>query len=140
MKRSRSYASPLPAILLWIAVGFSAGLLNGLLGAAGGIVLVTLLPLLPAPTGLGLSRSALTDSRDLLVTSLCVMLPVTALSATLYWVSGKSVDLELAPLILLPAALGGLAGGYLLGKIPRRLLKKLFGLLVAVSGIRMLMG
>lgn len=140
MKRSRSYASSLPAILSWIAVGFSAGLLNGLLGAAGGIVLVTLLPLLPFPTGLGLSRQGLTDSRDLLVTSLCVMLPVTALSATLYWMGGKSTDLNLAPLILIPAALGGLLGGYLLGKIPRNLLKKLFGLLVAVSGIRMLMG
>ncbi len=140
MNNVRSRIRSTLSLLPWVAVGFSAGLLNGLLGAAGGIVLVTLLPFLSPPAGSGLSRGALTNSRDLLVTSLCVMLPVTALSAILYWLGGKTTDLRLAAVILLPAALGGLVGAYLLGRLPRSLLKRLFGLLVAISGIRMLLG
>ncbi len=36
-------------LLLWAAVGLGAGFINGLLGAAGGILLVTALPYLPTP-------------------------------------------------------------------------------------------
>ena len=37
------------ALLLCALSGFGAGLLNGLLGAAGGILLVAVLPVLPLP-------------------------------------------------------------------------------------------
>lgn len=37
-------------LLLWAAVGLGAGFINGLLGAAGGILLVTALPYLPTPS------------------------------------------------------------------------------------------
>ena len=139
MKIIRS--TPLSLTLLpWVLTGFSAGLLNGLLGAAGGILLVTLLPRLPTTPVLGLTQGSLRSSRDLLGVSLRVMLPVTALSALLYSLNGQSADLSLIPVILLPAAAGGLLGGYLLNKLPGRLLQRLFGGLVALSGIRMLMG
>ena len=127
--------------LSWAGVGFGAGLLNGLLGAAGGILLVTLLPHLHPPTKTLLpSNTSLKNPKDMLVISLCVMLPVTVVSLGLYLWQGKHFDPHIAGVIALPAALGGLFGAYLLGKIPRHLLRKIFGLLVAISGVRMLWG
>lgn len=140
MRTTQTRAKVVKAVLPWMIIGFFAGLLNGLLGAAGGILLVSLLPYLTPPARFHLRPNSFDDSRDLLATSLCVMLPVTVLSAALYWLGGKTTDTRLALAISLPAAAGGLAGAYLLGKIPRELLRKLFGLLVAVSGIRMLWG
>ena len=125
---------------LWGITGFAAGMLNGLLGAAGGIILVSILPVLTPPAELSLSRHHFSDRREVMVTSLCVMLPVTALSAVLYWLNGNSPDggAALFATIAIPSAVGGLLGAYLLGKMPRQALKKIFGLLVLVSGVRML--
>ena len=57
------------ALLLWAAVGLGAGFINGLLGAAGGILLVTALPYLPTPSLLSVGANpygqAGSDRRDL---------------------------------------------------------------------------
>lgn len=140
MKKANTLPQNALKWLPWGLTGFFAGLLNGLLGAAGGILLIFVLPHLPPPSGQEALSSALRDSRDLPAISLSVMLPVTALSLLLYWLGGNVADSVLAGVITIPAAAGGLLGAYLLGKLPRRFLQKLFGLLVAVAGIRMLMG
>ena len=122
-----------PHILPLAVLGFFAGALNGLLGAAGGILLVTLLPVLDK------SASYTANPKDLMVLSLCVMLPVTLVSFLLYWGQGHTPDLSLLSVITLPAIAGGWLGAYLMKKIPRNLLKKLFGILVALAGVRMLL-
>lgn len=126
------------SLIPWILTGFGAGLLNGLLGAAGGILLVTLLPYLPVPSLSSILLPPSGDDRDIFATALCVMLPVTAVSAWLYYVGGMSTSLTTVAIIALPAAAGGLLGAFLLGKIPRALLRKIFAVLVVVSGFRML--
>ena len=72
-------------LLLWAAVGLGAGFINGLLGAAGGILLVTALPYLPTPSLLSVGANpygqAGADRRDLFASALAVMLPVSAVSA-----------------------------------------------------------
>ena len=69
-------------LLLWAAVGLGAGFINGLLGAAGGILLVTALPYLPTPSLLSVGANpygqAGADRRDLFASALAVMLPVSA--------------------------------------------------------------
>ena len=142
MKVAKAHMTSIKNILPWVILGFLAGLINGLLGAAGGILLVTLLPYLAPPSASTshLSPGCFADNKNVMVTSLCVMLPITAVSAVLYWMRGNAIGLELSAIIALPAAAGGLLGAYLLGKIPRDLLRKLFGLLVAISGVRMLWG
>lgn len=131
---------PLPWLLLALS-GVGAGLLNGLLGAAGGILLVAVLPrltppalLYPPAVNLGLYH----ERRDILATALAVMLPVSGVSGVFYWMNGIRPDPTLLLLLILPAALGGLLGAKLLGRLPDRILKKLFAALVVVSGARML--
>ena len=124
----------LPWLLLGLT-GVSAGLLNGLLGAAGGILLVALLPrLTPPAVPLGTHH----ERRDILATAMTVMLPVSAVSGVFYWFGGIRPDPTLLLLLVIPAAAGGLMGAKLLGKLPDRVLKKIFAALVVVAGVRML--
>lgn len=137
--------TPKGAALAWALCalsGMGAGMLNGLFGAAGGILLVLILPRLTPPRALypsALPLGARHERRDILATALSVMLPVSAVSGLFYWLGGIQPDPMLLLSLVLPAALGGLFGAYLLGKIPSRLLAKIFAALVVVSGIRMIL-
>ena len=113
--------------LLLAAGGILAGFINGLLGAGGGIIIVFVLSKL-------LKEG---DSRDVFANALCIMLPLSVVSCIVY-VSKGSVSLDgFAPFIA-PALVGGLLGALLLCKINTVFLKKLFAILVAVSGILLL--
>jgi uncharacterized membrane protein YfcA len=130
----------LPWLLLGLT-GVSAGLLNGLLGAAGGILLVALLPRLTPPAALyppAVPLGTHHERRDILATAMTVMLPVSAVSGVFYWFGGIRPDPTLLLLLVIPAAAGGLMGAKLLGKLPDRVLKKIFAALVVVAGVRML--
>ena len=125
-------------------IGFCAGVINGLLGAAGGILLVYTFPLLlrkhtPLPVPFCGATTPPMERRDRLATSLAVMLPVTVVSFVSYWISGVTPDLSSLALLILPAMLGGVCGAWLLGRIRADFLKRMFALVVIVSGIRMLM-
>ena len=104
--------------------GALAGALNGLFGTGGGIVLVPLL--------LRLHRRPVQRA---FATSLAVILPLSAVTLLL--------NLRQTPLdwqAALPYLLGGGAGGFLAGKWLKKLpvlwLRRLFGALLLVSGIR----
>ena len=114
--------------VLFLALGgLAAGFINGMLGAGGGIIIVYLLSFL-------LKRSDLSlDSRDVFANALCVMLPVSVLSCAIYFFKG-STKLSGFGSFIIPAVLGGIAGGFLLDRIKVGALKKLFALLVIVSG------
>lgn len=114
--------NPLPLLIIG---GICAGFVNGLLGAGGGIIVVYLLNSL-------LGRD--TDSRDVFANALCVMLPLSVLSCSIYFARG-GISIEGLELIIIPAIAGGLVGAYLLSKIKPSALKTLFAALVAVSGI-----
>lgn len=107
--------------------GLAAGLINGLLGTGGGILVVLMLgffyPKLPP--------------KDRFACALTVMLPTSALSM-LFWAG----ELAVMPRLfrwLLPAAAGGLLGGFLLDRLQTRWLAKLFALLTIYAGAVMLM-
>ena len=128
-------------------LGVGAGFCNGLLGAAGGILLVLLLPRVTLPdfasvrVGETLSNRPFAEGlsrRDLLATSMAVMMPVSGVSGVLYWSGGIRPDLATVALLVLPSVLGGLVGARLLGRLPERLLRQLFALLTVISGARMI--
>lgn len=133
-----------PPALPWTLcalMGLGAGLLNGLLGAAGGILLVALLPRVTPPVPLYPPARPLGDlheHRDVLATALAVMLPVSAVSGMFYWLGGIRPSPTLLLSLILPAAAGGLLGAKLLAKIPNDLLKKIFAAVVVIAGLRML--
>ncbi len=112
-----------------LTLGFLAGLLNGLLGAGGGIILVRgadkVLP------------REYCDGRDVFANALAVMLPISAVSAIAYVLGGSVHGLEFSKFIL-PAVIGGAGGGLLLAVIDTRLLRLIFSALVVWSGITMI--
>ncbi len=130
---------------LLVLTGVAAGFCNGLLGAAGGVLLVLLLPRLTLPASLAPDRTprpfsdGVLSRRDLLATSLAVMLPVSAVSGVIYWVGGIRPDGGTLSLLVLPSVVGGIIGARLLGKLREDLLRRLFALLLVISGVRMLL-
>lgn len=119
------------AIALCSALG---GLLNGFLGAAGGIFL-----------GLSLSRvlkdtDVLSDRRDLYANIQVAMVCISCVSLTLYsakniaYLSGDSLQM------ILPALVGGAVGSLLLRKMTSNIVSKIFAVLVIWSGVKMIMG
>jgi len=106
--------------------GGAAGLVNGFFGGGGGMVLV---PLLTGKCGL--------DQRRAFATSVAIILPLCALSSVIYFLRG-GLDLTAA----LPYLLGGLAGGFLGGKLFKNLnmnwLRRGFALLILYGGVKSL--
>ena len=104
--------------------GGLAGLANGFFGGGGGSVLVPLL-----------SRLCGLEQRRAFATWVAVILPLCALSVAIYFFRGR---LEL--LTALPYLSGGLAGGWLGGKLFKGVrvlwLRRLFGLLLLYGGVR----
>lgn len=106
--------------------GFIAGIVNGLLGAGGGLIVVPML-----------EKSGL-DSIKSHATSVAVIFPICILSATLYVMRG-SVSINQA-LPYLPWMLAGsVLGAWALPKFNKTLLRRIFGALIVWAAVRMLM-
>ena len=108
----------------FLIVGGLAGLANGLFGAGGGLFLVPLL-----------AGWCTLDRRAAFATSVAVILPLSAVSAAVYWLHG-ALDLAAA----LPYLIGGAAGGLIAGRVFRRVrlvwLRRVFGLFILYGGVR----
>ena len=111
---------------LWGALGgFGAGIINGLLGAGGGMVVV---PLLSALGVQGKKSHA---------TALAVIVPLSLVSAVLYLLRGQVTLSDALP--WLPGSLlGAYLGSRLMPRLPVGWLKLIFGGLMLWGGIRLL--
>ena len=106
--------------------GASAGAVNGLFGAGGGMVLVPMMSLLT-----DLSEDEIFPGSISIILPIClVSLTVTAVKTGLAW--------SVAFPYLIGSAAGGLLSGLLGRKIPVKWLHRLLGLLVLWGGIRYL--
>ncbi len=114
---------------LLLIFGVAAGFVNGLFGAGGGILIIYTLNYL--------IKDHIEDSRDIYANALCAMLPVSAVSCIRYAVNGNIVT-EGFGIYAIPAMIGGIVGGFLLGKLKAGFMKKLFAALVIYSGILMI--
>ena len=75
--------------------------------------------------------------RDLMAISMCVMLPVSCVSAIRYGMSGM-LDTQYIQKIILPTVIGGILGGVLLDRLKESVIMKLFAFLVIYSGLAMI--
>lgn len=110
----------------YLATGALAGLANGLFGSGGGLFLV---PLLAGWTRL--------PRRKAFAVSVGVILPLSAVSAAVYWFRG-GLDLSGAWPYLLGGFAGGLVSGKIFKKVPVVWLRRGFGLLIVYGGLRAL--
>lgn len=113
------------AILLTLAIGLVGGVLSGLLGIGGGVVLIPMLVFIldiAQHTAQGIS--------------MLVIIP-TALVALWHFHKDKMVDYRMAGLLALGAVSGALITANFVQYIPGSDLKKLFGVFIIYTGIRM---
>ena len=106
--------------------GVSAGILSGLLGGAGGMLLVP-----------GLQKLAGIQPSQLFPTAVAVMLPIVASALALQAIHDPLPIREAIPYLI-----GGALGGWIAGKwgrkLPVRWLHRCFGALMLWGGIRVL--
>lgn len=107
-------------------IGICIGLINILIGACGGIVAVEAL------------KKSGSDQTQAHSTAIAVILPITIISASIYLYEGK-VDLSQAYLYLLPGLIGSAIGAFLLPKISKKFLSKIFSFFMIYAGIRMML-
>ena len=109
-----------------IGGGVIIGVVNGLLGAGGGMLAVPLL------------KNSGIEQKEAHATSIAVILPLSVISAATYLLKG-SVTLSDSIPYLLPGAIGAVIGAVLLGKISDKWLRRVFGVFMIWAGIRLLM-
>ena len=106
-------------------IGVSAGFLNGLVGAGGGIITVWLL-----------RKIGKISTKESHATSIAIILPLSVLSSILYlW--GGHFDF-MSALIFIPGGIvGAILGAICLKKIDTDLLRRIFGIVILISAGRM---
>lgn len=105
-------------------IGALGGLANGFFGSGGGLFLV---PLFTGWVKL--------PQRKSFATSVAVILPLSAVSAVIYWFKG-ALDISAAWPFLIGGAVGGALSGLVFKKIPLTWLRRAFGLLILYCGVR----
>lgn len=108
----------------YIITGALGGLANGLFGSGGGLFLVPLL-----------TKWANMEQKRAFATSVAIILPLSLVSAAIYFFKG-AIDLTAAVPYLLGGAVGGAVSGKIFKKVPLGILRKAFGALIIYGGIK----
>ena len=103
-----------------------AGLVNGLLGAGGGMLIVPIL------------KKCGINQRSTHATSVCIILPMCLLSAVIYLINGKVTVSDALPYLPF-SILGASIGALILSKISQNVLRKLFGIFMLWAAVQLLL-
>lgn len=116
-------------VLILCCIGLGAGVFSGLIGIGGGIIMIPCMVYL-----LGMSQL------DAQGTSLAVMLPPIGFMAVWKYYQEGYVNIWAATIIGITFFIGGYFGGLLAVKIDQNLLKKIFGVVLLIVGLKTLFG
>jgi uncharacterized protein len=111
--------------MLFLLIGFAAGILSGLFGIGGGVVIVPALVLFAnfhQKQATGTSLAAL-------------LLPVGALGAWVYWKDGN-IDLKAAGFIAIGLALGVFFGAKIVQQVDAAVLRRAFAVFLAAVAVK----
>jgi len=111
----------------FVVLGLFAGTLSGLIGIGGGIVIIPILVFL-----FGFTQHQAQG------TTLALMIPPIGLLAALEYYRAGQVDLKAAGLVCIGFFVGGLIGAKLAVGVPDEVLKKIFGVILLLVGLRMI--
>lgn len=112
-------------ITLLILCGAFAGFVNGFLGTGGGIVAVS-----------ALGSVLKLHQKNANATALLVVLPLSVLSAVVYYFQGN-VNADVVLPVMLGVTAGGVVGALLLSKMNGKWVKLLFALVMIAGGVKM---
>lgn len=107
-------------------LGFFCGVLNGLFGAGGGVIAVPML------------QKAGLEPKKAHATSIAIILPLTLATTVIYLFTG-TIDLHQSWVYIPGGLAGAIAGSLLLKKLSNVWVKRIFGLVIILSGLRLLL-
>ncbi len=116
-------------ILILIITGIASGFISGSLGVGGGIIIIPALVFI-----LGLSQHQAQG------TSLALMLPPIGILAFINYYKENYVNVKYAIILAVFFLIGSYIGSLMAIQMPGKILKKAFGLLVIIAGIKMIIG
>ena len=105
-------------------IGALTGLANGFFGGGGGMIVVPLMIFLLKM-----------KTKEAHATALAVILPITLISALVYFVGGK-FDFGVGIPSLVGVVAGGVLGAWLLGKLSAKWLTNIFAIVMFVAGVK----
>lgn len=108
--------------ILW---GIPIGFVNGFFGSGGGVVAVYVL-----------KNILKVEDKKAHATALGIILPLSC--ASLFMYQKSEVDFKIVLLCAIGGSIGGIIGAKFLRKIPKKWLKIVFGLVMILSGLRMI--
>lgn len=116
-------------LILLIVTGFLAGVISGGMGVGGGIIIVPALVFLFGFT-----------QHEAQGTSLAVLLfPVVFLGVMNYYRKGY-VNVRFALILIVAFVVGSYVGSLISVNLPDKIVKKAFGALIIIGGIKMIIG
>ena len=113
--------------LLLIILGLIIGLLNGIFGSGGGIIAVLLMTFILK-----------LENKIAHATSISIILPLSLISAIILIKNGY-YDVNLLLKVGIGSIFGGVIGAKLLSKISNSLLRRIFGVVMIISAVRMIL-
>ena len=115
-------------IFLFLLLGLITGVLSGLLGIGGAIIIIPSLVIV-----FSMSQHMAQG------TTLALMVPPIGLLAAWTYYKAGYVDLKIAALICLGFFIGGFIGARFVADIPDLLLRRIFGVLLLLSALKMIL-
>ncbi len=107
-------------------IGTAIGVVNGILGAGGGMLAVPLLK------KIGFSQ------KESHTNAIAIILPITIVSVAIYLFE-DFVEVKDSLIYIPTGLLGAILGTYILKKISPKWLKRIFGILMVYAGMRLLL-
>lgn len=115
------------SILIILAIGIIAGVFSGFIGIGGGLVIVPCLVYF-----FGMSQHAAQG------TSLAMMLPPIGILAVLNYHKQGMVDWKIAAILCITFLVGSFLGSKAAISLPADTVKRIFGVVIIVIGIKMI--
>lgn len=110
-----------------ISLGMVTGIVNGLFGSGGGILIVPILMLFVK----------LKDYKAH-ATAISIILPLTIISTIIY-LKSNIIKFNVAWKVALGGVVGAFIGAKFLKKIPNLILRRIFGIFIIITALRMIL-
>lgn len=116
-------------VIIYILLGLVGGIFGGFFGIGGGSIVIPALIFLCGFT-----------QHQAQGTTLAMMIPPIGILAAMKYYQSGNINIKVAVLLAVGFFLGGYLGAFFADKISEPMLKKLFGIFLAIISIKMIFG